>query len=136
MAIEWNEKLEIGIQEIDTQHKELFKIMNNLIEACNSGKGKEVVGNTLRFLKNYCIEHFKTEEKLMEKHNYPDLEKHKLQHYVFTQNIDKIYKDFEKDGPRVHIVILVNQLVVNWFINHIKKIDVLYGKHIKEHAEK
>jgi hemerythrin len=44
MAIEWTDDLAVGIVEIDNQHKELFHQINQLLEACNQGKGKETVG--------------------------------------------------------------------------------------------
>ncbi len=35
MAIEWTMGLSTGVDEIDDQHKELFKRINRLLDACN-----------------------------------------------------------------------------------------------------
>lgn len=43
MAIEWTDELATGVNKIDNQHKELFKRINNLLDACNQGKGKDEV---------------------------------------------------------------------------------------------
>ncbi len=36
--IEWTVDLSISIEKIDNQHKELFKRVNMLLEACKIGK--------------------------------------------------------------------------------------------------
>jgi len=40
MAIEWAKSFEINIAEIDSQHRELFKRVNNFVEATSEGEGK------------------------------------------------------------------------------------------------
>ena len=70
MAIEWRESLATGHEEIDNQHKELFKRFNNLLTACNKGKGNEEVGNLLKFLSDYVVSHFAAEEQLQIRHNF------------------------------------------------------------------
>ena len=55
MAIEWSDTYATGIEQIDNQHKELFKAVDRLLSACNGGKGKEEVGKLMDFLKDYVI---------------------------------------------------------------------------------
>ena len=43
-----------GVDKIDEQHKVLFERINDLIEACNQGKGKETVAELITFLKRLC----------------------------------------------------------------------------------
>jgi len=38
MAIEWTNDLATGVSEIDYQHKELFRRINSLLDACREGK--------------------------------------------------------------------------------------------------
>ena len=58
VAIEWTADLATGVDEIDNQHKELFQRINNLLEACNHGKGKEEVKKVISFLEDYVITTF------------------------------------------------------------------------------
>ena len=64
MAIEWTEDLATGVNKIDNQHKELFKRINNLLEACNQGRGKNEVEKVIKFLDDYVIIHFSEEENI------------------------------------------------------------------------
>lgn len=132
MPIEWTERLRVGVEEIDNQHKELFKRINNLLDACTQGKGKDEVLNTLRFLDDYVTVHFTAEERLQQKYNYPDYVSHKAQHAEFIKNISDIKKAVEEEGAGLHLVIRTNRTVVDWLINHIGKMDKKVGALLKE----
>ena len=45
--IEWNEKYSVHIEEIDSQHKKIFSIINRPHGAMKARKGKEVIGNLI-----------------------------------------------------------------------------------------
>jgi hemerythrin len=131
MAIEWSEDLATGVNEIDNQHKELFKRINNMLEACNQGKGKEEVDKVIKFLEDYVVTHFTAEEKYMTTFDYPEYSAHKSQHLWFIENFSGLKRKIETEGVGVHIVILTNNLVVDWLINHIRKLDKALGGFLK-----
>ncbi len=106
--------------------------INDLLNACLIGMGKAEVKNTLQFLDNYIVFHFTEEESMMAKHNYPQAPHHISEHQIFSANFYELKKLFQKDGPGPHIVIATNRIVVDWFINHIKKADKALGLYIKE----
>ena len=62
--IEWNEKYSVHIEEIDSQHKKIFSIINRLHSALKARKGKKVIGNLLDELVDYTYYHFATEENI------------------------------------------------------------------------
>lgn len=123
MAIEWIESLATGNTEIDNQHKELFRRFDNLLSACNQNRGKEEVGNTLRFLDDYVRSHFAMEEDLQKKHNYPHYQEHKAQHESFIGDLQRLDGQFREEGVSLSLVIQTNQTMVNWLVNHINAMD-------------
>jgi hemerythrin len=123
MAIDWTEDLATGISEIDAQHKELFKRINGLLEACNRGQGRSEVGKTLSFLEEYVLVHFTTEENIMTARFYPGYDEHKVQHAHFISNLGTLKQQFAQEGPSVHLILLTNHTVVDWLRNHIRKLD-------------
>ncbi len=131
MAIQWTKDLSIGSEEIDNQHKELFKRINQLLDACNKGMGKEVANKTLIFLEDYIIIHFTAEENIQKRYNYPDYESHKSLHSKFIMEFNDLKKRFEAEGPTLPIVLQINRIVVDWLINHIKKVDKALGEFVK-----
>lgn len=131
MAILWKEDLATGVEEIDNQHKELFRRINNLLDACTQGKGKDEVLNTIRFLDDYVMVHFTAEEGLQKAYNYPDYTSHKALHAEFIKNISDIKKAIEKEGVGLHLVLRTNRTVVDWLLNHIGQIDKKLGAFLK-----
>ena len=132
MAIEWTEDLAVGFKEIDDQHRELFTMINRMLEACNQGKGKEVLDEILGFLENYVVIHFGTEERLMQQYNYPDYASHKKHHEQFIQSFTKLKQEMATTGPGTHIVIMTNRTVVGWLNSHIRNVDKLLGAFLKD----
>ncbi|HBE81003.1 MAG TPA: hemerythrin [Firmicutes bacterium] len=132
MAIEWTEDLTVGVSKIDDQHKELYRRINQLLEACSQSKGREVIGETINFLGEYVVDHFGQEEAYMQKYNYPEYPKHKGYHTEFIKSFQDLKARFETDGPGTHIIIMTNRVVVNWLNNHIRNVDNLLGVFLKD----
>lgn len=131
MGYTLDKSLETGNLLIDSQHKELIAAINNLLDACSQGKGRDEVRNTLKFLKDYTDKHFGDEEVLQKKYNYPDIVNHKKLHAEFKDNVKQISDDFEKNGTSVALTFKVNTIIGAWFINHIKVQDKKVVAHIK-----
>jgi hemerythrin len=131
MPIKWTEDLATGVSQIDDQHKEIFKRINGLLDSCGQGNGKEEVGKVIKFLDDYIVTHFGREEKYMIDNNFPDYPAHKEQHSQFIKNFSDLKRQFEDDGPGVHIVVMTNRIVIDWFLNHIRKVDTKLGAFLK-----
>lgn len=131
MSIEWTTDLATGMGEIDNQHIELFRRINDLLEACNQGRGKAEVARVIAFLEDYVINHFGEEEKYMAVYAYTEYAGHKAQHKEFMENFSGIRRQFESEGPGLPIVIATNHLVVEWLRDHIRKRDKALGAFLK-----
>ena len=127
----WTKDLETGNAAIDLQHKQLIDAINSLLDACSKGKGREQIGNTLKFLDSYIIKHFGDEESLQLKYNYPDYQNHKRYHEEFKKTVKGIEAEYAKTGSSVALVSKVNSVIASWLITHIKREDVTVAKHIK-----
>ncbi|KAF5084243.1 bacteriohemerythrin [Anaerotignum sp.] len=130
MAFTWTKDLETGNTQIDTEHKQLIQAINNLLDACSSGKGRAEVTNTVDFLAQYTRTHFSHEQVLQQKYKYPDYENHKKLHENFIKVVDGIAVRLKKEGATIQLVGEVNMQVGSWLINHIKREDVKVAKHI------
>ena len=65
--MQWDSALECGVEPVDSEHKELFKMVGNLMKESS----KETAEETLDFLGNYVVNHFAHEEELMGQCSYP-----------------------------------------------------------------
>jgi hemerythrin len=132
VAYEWTKDLETGHAGIDMQHKQLIKAVNDLLEACSSGKGRAKLDATLDFLSHYTAKHFGDEEKLQQQFKYPDYPNHKKMHDEFRVTVADLAKQLKSEGPTVMLVGKVNASVAGWLINHIKREDVKVAAHIRK----
>lgn len=131
MPIKWSENLAVGVGQIDDQHKELFERMNELLESCNQGKGKDAVRPMIGFLEDYVVAHFTAEEKLQKSSGYPQFAAHKAMHTEYLRNVADLKTKLEEHGPTLPFVITVNKTVVEWLSNHIAKVDKELGQYLQ-----
>jgi len=128
----WISDYSVHVDEIDNQHKELINRVDKLLEACNQGAGKTVLPEILDFLGNYVVEHFSTEERLMQQYNYPDYSMHKQEHENFIKSYSELKKYLETNGTGVLSIVKTNRIVVEWLKNHILGTDKKLGAYINQ----
>jgi hemerythrin len=135
MAFQWTPSLETGNLTIDEQHKQLIKAINDLLNACIGGKGKEALNPALDFLSAYTLKHFGDEEKLQIQYGYPDYQNHKQIHDAFVKFVKDLVTKMKTAGPTTILITEVSRGVGDWLINHIQKEDVKVAAHIKKAAK-
>ena len=131
MKLQWTQELSVGVEEIDSQHKELFDRINNLDTAMKRGKAKEEVVRLIEFLDQYVIIHFGAEEKYMVDYNYTGYALHKTKHDWFKKEFSDIRTRLEAGGVSPELIMLSNNLLITWFSNHIRSIDMMLGSFLK-----
>ena len=132
--IKWSEKYSVNNFLLDSQHKKLVAIMNELHTAMRVAKGKEILHTIFDELIWYTKEHFRTEEQIMLKFNYPEFKEHKAIHEKLTEQVLKLQKDY-KCGSSMVTMDTMNFLK-NWLINHIEGTDKKYKDKISGNLAK
>ena len=130
MGIQWSSDFAVGNVTIDRQHQELFSAFNSLIEACRQGQGKEKVAELLTFLENYVAFHFESEENLMRHSAFPAYETHRAAHAGFVGQVRELRAKFATDGASMELLVILNETVLRWLIEHIRKTDTALGAHL------
>ena len=129
--LKWDKEFELGIPEIDEQHKKLVDILNSYYtELSHNTSKEEAVKHFFEDLENYLISHLRFEEEFMEKMGYQDLENHKKVHDMFMK---LYYEEKEKylKGDKKALNELV-ALSLSWLLNHIAKTDRKYAEFYKK----
>jgi len=130
--ISWTSDLTIDVPEIDEQHQELIRQFNNLGEAVWDGKGREAIGDILRFLADYTVKHFRDEEILMSRLNYPDHASHKKAHDDLVAEVTEFIGKFDSGEVASHLVISVVDRLGQWTRQHIRLEDKALGQYAIE----
>ena len=131
---DWSDDYLIGIDEIDNQHKEFFKIAHQFFTECLADEGEECILDTLKFLENYARTHFEDEEALMKKNEYPRLENHAKLHTDFLNRYSDLMDEFKKSGSTEKMVNKILSIVMEWLKDNIVEADGDYAKHATDHA--
>ncbi len=123
-SIIWKSEYSTGNESIDSQHKELISIMNNLIENIKIKGLKNVTDKTIMELSNYTFYHFSAEEDLMEKIKYPELEEHKGRHKDLIDKLSKITNRIYEANADPAVDFDLQLLLKDWLITHILDEDL------------
>jgi hemerythrin len=129
---QWDGSLETGHKLIDEQHKQLFAAINELLETCRAGKGKEELSKSLDFLTNYTIKHFFEEEQIQQKYQYPEYPNHKQYHDGFKAAVRDLTVRLIMKGASDELISELREKVGDWLVNHIKIHDFRLAKYLKE----
>eukprot|EP01086_Lenisia_limosa_P016715 TRINITY_DN676_c0_g1_i1.p1 TRINITY_DN676_c0_g1~~TRINITY_DN676_c0_g1_i1.p1 ORF type:complete len:230 (+),score=48.49 TRINITY_DN676_c0_g1_i1:109-798(+) len=129
---EWTPQVHgIGIPEVDEQHKNLFKLMNNLDEEVHH---KEVSQKAVEDILDEMIDdtkyHFRREEDIMRMHGSPnpEIEQHALLHNDFVKFLKTAAHDL-KNGD--HITEVQVEDWRRWWSDHIAGPDKHMLKQMK-----
>jgi hemerythrin len=126
--IEWKDSYSVKISEVDTQHKKLIGLINELHAAILSGNSKEVLAKILSEIVDYTLSHFATEEKFFDQYEYPESELHKNQHKDLVQQVAALQKK-HNDGEKVLTMDVMNFLR-DWLQDHIVGCDTKFGPYL------
>ena len=126
--ITWKDDYLLGIEEIDKQHQQLFKIATDIHELIRNELIIDKYDRILKLLaelKDYTIFHFTSEEEYMMSIGYKKLFSHKVEHADFIDKINNV--DLEKiDMDHEQYLLEILDFVLNWIAEHILKTDKAY----------
>lgn len=131
MCIAWRREFEIGVTNIDEQHKELVSSFNCFIKACRDGEENSGLEKMFTFIDDFVVNHFRDEEMIQEKSSYPYFENHKLEHLAFIEKINQIKACFNREEKSELIqIITMNTVLLDWLVKHISGSDRKFGQHL------
>lgn len=119
--MEWSDRFRLGHRRIDSDHRKLIALINQLTEAMSKRAGQQVCGEVLDELVAYFQTHFATEEQLMAAHGYADSITHKAEHAEFVEKVLELKAKFDAGSVTLSISLL--NFLRDWLTNHILVTD-------------
>jgi hemerythrin len=130
----WKNIYTIGVEEIDSEHKELFGIVQEMFLDIQIDIRHEKIKEVLTNLYVHLNIHFKHEEDYMKKINYPYLEKHKKSHKYIMENLNDFVKNLsnlDKNLFEKELVKIIDITFVYHVIKEDKKITIWEKNNLK-----
>lgn len=140
---EWQDEYSVGIDVIDRQHQELFRIVEqfrgNLNELSlldcltDSSKRIKIYGMILN-MRSFFLGHFSTEERYMMRCQCPDFLVHKKEHDLFIKKVFTFEESFIEG--RLAVAREIDHFLTLWLKNHTLIMDFKYVSYMKKYFKK
>lgn len=127
--IKWKDSYDVGVEEIDYDHKQLVGMINQVVTASQDNIRENMVPEILDDLIAYTKYHLDREEKLMEEYEYPERTGHAAQHGKFINKINLFHSKFSKDREMKSEAVF--DFLRCWLLKHISNTDKELGAFIK-----
>jgi len=135
--VELGRAYSVGVPELDKQHEELAKRLNEAIKHCTGKKAAEKAfydkntETSIDILKN----HFKTEEKILSKVKYDHFDKHKSDHKEILSKLTKMHDDIKKKRVELDLF-YVTAFIKEAVMKHMRMYDLTSKQYFHEGYEK
>jgi hemerythrin len=117
----WKDAYAVGNEVIDGQHKELFRMSDELVETIRrQGPDSPVAcAQAVAFLKDYVVKHFADEEALQASLGYAGLEAHKVLHRNFVSTVLEYEKILAGSNYSQAAMQQFGGTLIGWLIYHV-----------------
>jgi len=126
--IHWSRSLETGVQSIDEQHRRLLELLNGVHEVMVDGRDPSELDAILTRLMDYTDFHFRHEEELFDRNNFPFATGHRKEHSRLKEEVLARMENYRM-GTMEPMDLLA--FLVDWLQDHIKGVDKSFGEFIK-----
>ena len=126
----WTTAMSVGVPELDSDHRTLIRIINQLAESSEGEEAAKTVRQCLFSLLRYAEFHFAREEKVLTACHYPAMEHHKGEHRAFTAHMQDLAKRLDREEQPAAEVVNEELLTYlkDWLNHHILIEDMSYRK--------
>lgn len=122
---EFTEEYWTGIELVDKEHEELFRIIDKVNQLVREQVDKNdilQVMEILHQLEEYTRFHFQDEEEYMESIQYDGLAAQKRAHTAFVEKLAGITAEKIEEKPQEYMESLI-EFLLGWLIQHILHVD-------------
>jgi hemerythrin-like metal-binding protein len=125
----WKDAYSVRIPRIDTQHKGLIALINDLHTAMLEGRAKAALSRIVDELVEYTVQHFAFEESMLLQHGYSALAEHQLLHKKLCSQVFDLRDKFR--AGKITVTIETMEFLKNWLSGHILSADMAYSRELK-----
>ncbi|MEN3112667.1 bacteriohemerythrin [Uliginosibacterium paludis] len=126
----WNDSYKVGVEEIDSQHKELVRLLNELHVSIREHHGSATSREILNQLVDYTRTHFMVEESLMRVSAYPEMQAHKHQHETLIEQVRALQEKLDSGVASISFELL--HFLKRWLMHHINGDDKQFGAYFQQ----
>jgi hemerythrin len=126
--VDWKPEFSVGVTEIDSQHKRLLDVINQLHAAMKMGGRPAVLEEVVNELVGYTRYHFAYEERLLETAGYRELEEHRRKHRAMVAQVEAFREQASVGQATMPLKLM--SFLKDWLSRHIMETDQRYASHV------
>ncbi len=130
---EWDDSFQIGIEELDHEHKVLINDINKLHEEMVGNEDLAEIKYWLGEIYVHMQAHFALEEHVMKEHQYRFYDEHKREHERFLEDFTECMVQF-LNGADISAKDPIEECLTQWIVDHItssdKKMALMVGDEV------
>ncbi len=127
----WSNAYSVYLPEIDAEHREIYRLGNELHKALLAGAARAQLKPVLANLLEAEEQHFRHEERLMRAMHYDALAWHKRQHDAARKKSRELVKRIEAGDTAAAGELL--QYLSDWLRDHISVPDRMMGAYLRNY---
>ena len=128
--VQWTPRMELGISDIDQQHRLLVDYINDLHSAMSNNRSAPEMLEILHKLHDYTSTHFRDEEKHFVHTEYPSVKDHLRTHREFEAKVDEVERGIKQGTVTLSMDLLT--FLKDWLVQHIMGMDAQYVTYVKK----
>ncbi len=131
----WTPDIESGDEILDTQHKQFIHHVHLFWRSLKQKRNHHTLDYLLSSFEDYVRVHFRFEEQLMTKVQYPNLREHELKHREYTQKLRETFRLIRKQGTTNALLIRLWFILINFFQVHVMRYDKEFAYYLRKYRE-
>ena len=138
MAIIWKKTMSVGNDIIDHDHHFMVNLVNTIELILQKPEESGLLTDAFEQLYEYAVNHFRREESIQRKINYPGSIHHKNTHNALLQELAKLRKEICDAKSSTEIKEREEEIINflrNWLISHVLDEDMLLKPYLLKHPK-
>ncbi|HTT71560.1 MAG TPA: hemerythrin family protein [Anaeromyxobacteraceae bacterium] len=122
-----SETASVGCEVLDAQHGAIATLLERVRQRVEAND-PDGTARTVNALWDEVVNHFTTEEALMERFAYPELPAHRAAHQLFLEDLRSLSADLRAEGLTAEVATWACRRLPDWVTFHVETNDVPLGR--------
>ena len=122
--IEWKDRMSVGVEALDNDHRKLIALLNQLHDLVRGVRSDVTAHRIVQDLVRYTEYHFDCEERLMRLIRYPEYEEHVNLHRDLKRRLIAFDQKFQSHPDSEVLVLPLFDFLSDWLMRHILREDM------------
>lgn len=124
--IHWNDAHNVGIAEIDIEHRQIVDILNRIGDDLKNGLPMDSIRLSVAELTDFTAEHFARESRFMLTHNHPARARHEEEHQRLLDDVRSLTVNLDQTS-----LTLTMRYLHEWLFRHVDTMDRALGRALR-----